>query len=244
MRPLAVIDLGRRAYGDTLELQRALRRQRIAGELTDDLLLLVEHDPVVTLGRGTRATSLPLPPDELRRRGVEVAEVERGGDVTWHGPGQLVGYPILDLSAHRPDLHWYLRQLEQAVIDALGSLDIPAERNPGLTGVWTRGRKIASIGIHVKQWVTLHGFALNVTAELTPFSLIVPCGIQGVTMTSVAAERGGVGDPAALWTETTDRVVEAMGATFGLAPVRAAIAADGSIQPSPAVNGSSRELRR
>jgi lipoate-protein ligase B len=234
MKPLAVIDLGRRAYGETLELQRALRQQRIAGEVTDDLLLLVEHPPVVTLGRGTRATSLPLPPDKLRRRGIEVAEVERGGDVTWHGPGQLVGYPILDLSAHRPDLHWYLRQLEQAVIDALGSLDIPADRNPGLTGVWTRGRKIASIGIHVKQWVTLHGFALNVTAELTPFSLIVPCGIQGVTMTSVAAERGGADDPAALWTETTNRVVEAFGATFGLAPVRAAIAADGAITPAPA----------
>lgn len=223
MRPLAVIDLGRRAYGETLELQRALRQQRIAGTVTDDMLLLVEHDPVVTLGRGTRATSLPLPPDELRRRGVEVAEVERGGDVTWHGPGQLVGYPILDLTAHRPDLHWYLRQLEQAMIDALGNLNISAERNPGLTGVWTGGRKIASIGIHVKQWVTLHGFALNVTAELTPFSWIVPCGIQGVTMTSVAAERGGADDPAALWTETTDRVVEAFGATFGLEPVKAAI---------------------
>jgi lipoyl(octanoyl) transferase len=169
-----------------------------------------------------------------------VAEAERGGDVTWHGPGQLVGYPILDLSAHRQDLHWYLRQLEQAIIDALGSLGIPAERNAGLTGVWTRGRKIASIGIHVKQWVTLHGFALNVTAELTPFSLIVPCGIQGVMMTSVAAERGRADDPTALWTETTDRVVEALGATFGLAPVKAAIAADGTITPAPAANGASR----
>jgi lipoate-protein ligase B len=194
------------------------------------MLLLVEHEPVVTLGRGTRATSLPLGPDELRGRGLEVVEVERGGDVTWHGPGQLVGYPILDLSVHRRDLHWYLRQLEQAVIDALGALDIEAARNPGLTGVWTRGRKIASIGIHVKQWVTLHGFALNVTADLAQFGLIVPCGIGGVTMTSVAAERGGAGDPATLWGESADRVVEALGATFALAPVRATIGADGAIR--------------
>lgn len=229
MRPLAVIDLGRRAYGETLELQRALRQRRISGEVSDDVLLLVEHEPVVTLGRGTRTTSLPLAPDLLRGRGVEVAEVERGGDVTWHGPGQLVGYPILDLSAHRRDLHWYLRRLEQAVIDALAALEITAGRNPGLTGVWTRGRKIASIGIHVKQWVTLHGFALNVTADLTPFSLIVPCGIAGVTMTSVALERGGAEEPATLWAHSADRVVEAMGATFGLAPVRSTIAPDGTI---------------
>src|SRR4029077_5514948 len=102
--------------------------------------------------------------------------------------GQLVGYPILDLQRHRPDLHWYLRQLEAAMIGGLGRLGIAAERNPGRTGVWTGGRKIASIGIHVKQWVTFHGFALNVSTDLTPFDLIVPCGIQDVVMTSVAKE--------------------------------------------------------
>ena len=116
--------------------------------------------------------------DELRARGADVVEIERGGDVTWHGPGQLVGYPILHLSQHREDLHWYLRTLEQALIDGPGGLDIPAERNPGKTGVWTRGRKIASIGIHVKQWVTLHGFALNVEPDLSWFDAIVPCGIR------------------------------------------------------------------
>ena len=103
--------------------------------------------------------------------------MERGGDVTYHGPGQLVGYPILDLRQHRADLHWYLRRLEERMIQALEALGIPAERNPGLTGVWTGGRKIASIGIHVKQWVTFHGFALNVTTDLSCFDLIVPCGI-------------------------------------------------------------------
>ena len=136
----------------------------MAGELGEDLLLLVEHEPVVTLGRGTR----PAQPAARRRPSSSGAasrwsRSSAAGDVTYHGPGQLVGYPILDFSEHREDLHWYLRQLEAALIAALGTLGVTAERNPGLTGVWTGGRKIASIGIHVKQWVTFHGFALNVS---------------------------------------------------------------------------------
>ena len=192
MKPILVHELGRRRYGEVLELQRTLCRRRVAGELTDDLLLLVEHEPVVTLGRGTRASSLPVPEAVLAARGLEIFEVERGGDVTVHAPGQLVGYPILDLSGWRRDLHWYLRQLEAVLIDALAGLGIGAERNPGKTGVWTGGaaRKIASIGIHVKQWVTMHGFALNVRTELALFDLIVPCGIPDVRMTSVARELG------------------------------------------------------
>ncbi len=214
---LDIRDLGTMPYTETLELQRTLRDQRIAGEQADDVLLLVEHPPVVTLGRGTRATSLPLPPEELARRGVEVVEVERGGDVTYHGPGQLVGYPILDLRAHRQDLHWYLRRLEDVLIQALGQLGIEADRNPGLTGVWTAGRKIGSIGIHVKQWVTLHGFALNVSTDLDPFDLIVPCGIPQVVMTSVAEELLR-DDLDALMRETRERVVDAFRDVFG-APV-------------------------
>ena len=167
--PLDVVDLGHRGYQEVLELQRAMRLGRIVGSVPNDTLLLVEHDPVFTLGRGTVSTSLPLSEDELRHRGAEVVEIERGGDVTWHGPGQLVGYPILDLRTHREDLHWYLRQLEQSLIDALGTLGISAERNPGKTGVWTNGRKIASIGVHVKQWVTLHGFAINIHPDLSWF---------------------------------------------------------------------------
>lgn len=233
--PIGVIDLGRRAYGEALELQRALARRRLAGELSDDLLLLVEHAPVITLGRGTRATSLPLAPALLERRGVEVFEVERGGDVTWHGPGQLVGYPILDLTGHRRDLHWYLRQLEAALIGALATLGIGAERNPGLTGVWTGGRKIASIGIHVKQWVTLHGFALNVTNDLSGFDLIVPCGIRNVVMTSVARERAGGDDPAALWERTRAAVIEAFGEAFGREPVAEVLGPDGTVSSSPAL---------
>ncbi|HEX5385096.1 MAG TPA: lipoyl(octanoyl) transferase LipB [Gemmatimonadales bacterium] len=223
MNPLQVLDLGRRPYAPVLNMQRALCRARIEGTLTDDVLLLVEHDSVVTLGRGARATSLPLPPDELRRRGIAVEDAERGGDVTWHGPGQLVGYPILDLARHRQDVHWYLRQLEAALIDALARLDVHGERAAGLTGVWTAGRKIASIGIHVKRWVTLHGFALNVVGDLGPFELIVPCGIAGVRMTNVAAERGGGDNPAALWRETRAEVVAAIGRAFSLEPMAAAL---------------------
>ena len=211
---LRIEDLGLRPYAEVLETQRELRRKRIAGEITDDVLLLVEHPPVVTLGRGTRAASLPFPPEDLARRGVEVFEVERGGDVTFHGPGQLGGYPILDLRQHRADLHWYRRSLEDVLIRALGRLDIEADRNPGLTGVWTAGRKIASIGIHVKQWVTLHGFALNVTTNLDPFDLIVPCGIKQVVMTSVAEELLRV-EPDGLMAEVRGLVVEAFCEVFG-----------------------------
>ncbi len=214
---LLVADLGRRGYGKVLELQRTLARRRADGELRDDLLLLVEHEPVVTLGRATRAESLPMKPDELRQQGVDVFEIERGGDVTWHGPGQLVGYPILDLSQHREDLHWYLRTLEDALIDGLADLGIPAERNPGFTGVWTAGRKIASIGIHVRRWVTFHGFALNVTNDLSAFDVIVPCGIPDVVMTSVAAE---LGEPpsTALWSRTRNAVIGSLGRSFGRMP--------------------------
>jgi len=215
MTPLRIEDLGRRPYAQVLELQRDLRRRRIEGELGEDVLLLVEHPPVITLGRGTRPSSLPIARAELERRGVEVFEIERGGDVTFHGPGQLVGYPILDLHGHRQDLHWYLRGLEDVLIQALGQLGIEADRNPGLTGVWTAGRKIASIGIHVKQWVTLHGFALNVTTDLDPFDLIVPCGIRQVVMTSVAAELLRT-DSEALMAEVRGSVVGSFCNVFGL----------------------------
>jgi lipoyl(octanoyl) transferase len=215
---LHVCDLGRRRYGEVLALQRALAAQRLSGELADDLLLLVEHEPVVTLGRSTEASSLPLDPDAIARRGTEVFEVERGGDVTWHGPGQLVGYPILDLRAHREDLHWYLRTLEDVLIDALESLGIPADRHPGRTGVWTAGRKIASIGVHAKRWVTYHGFALNVTNTLEGFELIVPCGLHGVVMTSVQVERGGDEDPISLGVLVRARVTTTFARAFARLP--------------------------
>lgn len=219
MPTLDVIDLGRCGYLEALELQRTKRLERLDGTQPNDMLLLVEHEPVYTLGRSTRETSLPISPDLLRRRGATVVEVERGGDVTWHGPGQLVGYPILDLTTHRADLHWYLRTLESALIAALDTLGIQAGTSAGRTGVWTQDRKIASIGIHVKQWVTLHGFALNVHPDLAWFDTIVPCGLAGVTMTSVAKELGGP-DASAWWQPTRTAVVDAFGEAFGRVPRR------------------------
>ncbi len=188
MSELWVVNLGTVPYEDALELQRALARDRISGAIPEDMLLLLEHPPVVTLGRATKARNMISSPEFLASKGVELFEVERGGDVTFHGPGQLVGYPIIDLKRHRLDLHWYLRQVEQALIDTLAAYSISAERNVGFTGVWTNGRKIASIGVHARDWVTWHGFALNVTTDLSYFDLIIPCGIDDVTMTSIERE--------------------------------------------------------
>ena len=221
MLPLRVIDLGRHGYAETLDLQRRLCHERAAADHDlDDVLLLVEHEPVITLGRTTQASSLPITPEAIARHGVGVHEVERGGDVTWHGPGQLVGYPIVDLRRMREDLHWYLRTLEDALIDALEALGIPADRNPGYTGVWTAGRKIASMGVHVKRWVTLHGFALNVVNDLSGFDLIVPCGIQRVVMTSVAAELGGDEPAPLLFARTREAVVGSLGRALQREPLR------------------------
>jgi lipoate-protein ligase B len=189
-RELWVVDCGVRPYGEMLELQRSVAAARIHGDVAQDVLLLVEHPPVVTLGRSSKDAHLLANPEQLRARGIETFEVERGGDVTFHGPGQLVGYPIIDLKRHRQDLHWYLRQVEEVLIRSLESHGIHGERVGGYTGVWTSGRKIASIGVHARDWVTWHGFALNVSTELSYFDLIVPCGIPEVSMTSIQRETG------------------------------------------------------
>jgi lipoate-protein ligase B len=189
-RELWLVNCGIRPFGEMLELQRAVARARISGEIPQDVLLLVEHPPVITLGRSSRDAHLLANPDQLRARGVDVFEVERGGDVTFHGPGQLVGYPIVDLKRHRQDLHWYLRQVEEILIRALARYAVDGARVSKYTGVWTNGRKIASIGVHARDWVTWHGFALNVSTELSYFDLIVPCGIPDVTMTSMQREVG------------------------------------------------------
>ena len=205
-----VLDRGVVPYREALEYQRSLARDRIEGRLDHDVLVLLEHPPVVTLGRGAHAENV------LHDEGIDVVEVERGGDVTYHGPGQLVGYPIFDLRNHRQDLHWYLRTLEQALIEGLAILGIPAERSAGYTGVWTRGRKIASIGVHVKQWVTWHGFALNVTTDLSAFSRIVPCGIPGVEMTSVLRETGNGKRETELQDESRAAVIRGFERAFGV----------------------------
>jgi lipoyl(octanoyl) transferase len=194
-------------YAEALELQRQLARARISGALSEDALLLMEHPSVVTLGRSSKPAHLLASSELLASRGVELFEVERGGDVTFHGPGQLVGYPIVDLKRHKRDLHWYLRRVEESLIIALRAIGIEADRNPGLTGVWTHGRKIASIGVHARDWVTWHGFALNVETDLSFFDLIVPCGIESVVMTSIHRERGNLAP-------TIDRVATVVGQAF------------------------------
>jgi lipoyl(octanoyl) transferase len=191
-RELWVVRLGRMGYEEALEYQREVARQRITGAIPQDVLILVEHPPVVTLGRSSKEKNLISTPAFLASKGVELFEVERGGDVTFHGPGQLVGYPIIDLKRHRQDLHWFLRSVEEALIRTLGEYGISGERSTGFTGVWTNGRKIASIGVHARDWVTWHGFALNVTTDLSYFDFIVPCGISGVEMTSIVKELPGL----------------------------------------------------
>lgn len=206
--------LGVMPYATALDLQREVARARIAGTIAEDVLLLVEHPPVVTMGRSAKEQHLLASAELLAARGVERFDVERGGDVTFHGPGQLVGYPIIDLKRHKRDLHWYLRQVEEALIVALADFGIPGERSVGQTGVWTQGRKIASIGVHARDWVTWHGFALNVTTDLSYFELMVPCGIQSVTMTSISRE---MADNSGLTMNRVEAsVVEAFGSVFEL----------------------------
>ncbi len=236
MRDLWYSHLGVRPYAEVLDLQRRAAAARISGELPQDYLFLVEHPSVITLGRAARDPANRLfTPELLQARGVELFEVERGGDVTFHGPGQLVGYPIIDLNRHKLDLHWYLRQVEEVLIRALARFDIEGERSAGQTGVWTQGRKIASIGVHARQWVTWHGFALNVTTDLSYFDLMVPCGIAGVTMTSVQAEMERRGERVesvhALGDAVAREVLARAGDVFDLTPVERSFESSPSVAP-------------
>lgn len=163
------------SYPDALEWQRSLLQQRVYNPSLDDVLILLEHPPVYTLGQGA---SLEFVKFDLDKKEHNVHRVERGGEVTYHCPGQLVGYPILNLQHYCKDLHWYLRQLEEVLIRVLAVYGLKGDRLPGLTGVWLEGRKVAAIGIKVSRWITMHGFALNVCPDLTGFEQIVPCGIS------------------------------------------------------------------
>jgi len=197
---LLVEDWGLVPYADALQRQEAALEERRRGERPDTLFLL-EHPPVLTLGRGSRAENLLASPESLRARGIEVFEARRGGDVTYHGPGQLVGYPVLDLAARNErDLHGYLRSLEEVLVGAVARLGIRARTLSGCTGVFVGEgearpggfpRKLASIGVGARGWVTWHGFALNVDLQPGAFDDIVPCGLQGVEMTSLARELPG-----------------------------------------------------
>jgi lipoyl(octanoyl) transferase len=199
MRPLEVRRLGLVDYRVALAEQAALVNDRQAGRI-DDVLLFVEHPPVVTLGvrRGGRA-HIVASPTALASRGIEVFETGRGGDVTYHGPGQIVGYPILDLKPDRCDVHRYVRDLEEVLIRAAREFSVDARRVQGLTGVWVQEQKLAAIGVRLSRWVTSHGFAMNLDTDLQDFELIVPCGIADRGVTSLqrlgcTATRGDVED--------------------------------------------------
>jgi lipoyl(octanoyl) transferase len=189
-RPLRVLRLGRLRYGVALELQRRLVEDRRSGRLPDTLLL-IEHNPVITYGRNAKPAHRLRSNEELQAMGVECFATGRGGDVTYHGPGQLVAYPILNLAPDRCDVHGYVRDLEEVMIRICADFGVKAGRLPGLTGTWVGGRKIGAIGERISQWVTCHGFALNVCNDLTPFQWIVPCGIHDRGVTSLANERKG-----------------------------------------------------
>lgn len=187
---IEVSHLGRTRYAEAWELQRQLFDLSLKG-VVGDLLLLTEHEPVYTLGKGGDENHLLASDAELSRDGTEVFRIDRGGDITYHGPGQIVGYPIINLQHFTPDIHWYLRQLEEVIIRSLASYGISGEREEGLTGVWVRGEKIAALGVKVSRWTTMHGFALNVSTDLRKFARIIPCGIfhKGVTSMELSANR-------------------------------------------------------
>lgn len=171
------------SYPAALDWQRSLLKERVNNPSLDDVLILLEHPPVYTLGQGARLEFLKFDPDKTN---WDVYRVERGGEVTYHCPGTLVGYPILNLQHYRKDLHWYLRQLEEVLIRVLAVYGLKGSRLPGLTGVWLKGIKVAAIGIKVSRWITMHGFALNVCPDLTGFERIVPCGISDKKVGSLA----------------------------------------------------------
>ena len=214
-RPLEVRHLGLVPYGEALALQERLVKER-RDQLVPDQLLLLEHPHVVTLGASTQSQHLLLSPEALKAKGIGLFDVGRGGDVTYHGPGQLVGYPILDLKPDRKDLHGYLRDLEEVLITALGGFGIEAKREEGLTGVWVPGGKLAAIGVRVSSgWISSHGFALNVAPDLSYYSTIVPCGIQDRPVTSMSR----ILDRAVSVEEVVPEVLGAFEKVFNRAPV-------------------------
>jgi len=207
VRPLGVVP-----YAEAPELQAQLVRQRRAGEIPDTLLLL-EHPHVITLGTGSHPEHVLADEHERTSRGIELYRTGRGGDVTYHGPGQLVGYPILDLKPDRCDLHRYLRDIEGALIDVLADFGLTATRIEGLTGVWVEDRKLAAIGVRVSSgWITSHGFALNVSTDLSYFDAIVPCGIRDHAVGSISGELGRT----VPMSEAEDVVVRRFTERFGL----------------------------
>ncbi|HEX7049616.1 MAG TPA: lipoyl(octanoyl) transferase LipB [Longimicrobiales bacterium] len=238
MRGLEVHRLGVVPYAEAVRIQEELVRRRRAGEVPDQLLLL-EHPHVITLGTSAHAENVLVAEEERRLLGIELFETGRGGDVTYHGPGQLVGYPILDLKPDRRDLHRYVRDIEEVLIRALGDFGVAAGRKPGLTGVWVADEKIAAIGVRVSSgWITSHGFALNVATRLDYFDAIVPCGIREYGVTSLAR---AVAEPVSL-----DDVAHVVGARFAEVFGRAVVqgAGDGPLRRGYVSGGANSSKSR
>jgi lipoyl(octanoyl) transferase len=214
MRELEVIRLGRIRYKDAMERMDARVKARLE-QTAPDTLFLLEHEPVLTMGRRANETNIKVPKTFLESRGVELYETGRGGDVTYHGPGQIVGYPVLDLRPDRCDVRRYVADLEEVMIRTAGEYGIAAGRVPGLIGAWVEAtRKVGAIGVRISHWVTSHGFALNVSTDLSAFDLIVPCGIKDKSVTSLSKEAKREVD-----LEDAMRVVEdQVCAVFGYAP--------------------------
>ncbi len=206
-----LLDLGLVAYKEAWSIQQRLHAQRVAGQIPDTLLF-VEHPPVITLGKAFQPQHLLFPTEFYAQHGIEVIPTDRGGDVTCHNPGQLVGYPIFDVRAHGADLHRYLRQIEEVLIRTLDTYGISATRCEGYTGVWVGEEKIAAIGIKVARWVSMHGFALNVNNDLSLFQMIVPCGILDKGVTSLSRL---LGHPVPM-DEVKTRVAEQFESVFGV----------------------------
>ena len=179
-----ILDLGLSDYNDTWELQKKLQSKRILGEI-EDHLLLVEHPPVFTLGKNASKQHIINDSED-----VSIIQTDRGGNITFHGPGQLVCYPILDLNHYKRSITWYMRELEQLIIDVLGEYDIKASRKKGLTGTWVKDKKIAALGVRISRWVTMHGFSLNINPDLNFYKNIIPCGIKEYGVTSMAKIMG------------------------------------------------------
>ncbi len=212
MNKLNIVKLGITDYNQAHELQKRLMREHIEGRGTNTLLLL-QHNPVITIGRSGGKNNILVSEAALAKAGIQVCEIERGGDVTYHGPGQLTGYPIIDLRGFKKDAHWYLRQLEEVVIRVLAEYGIVGERVDDYTGVWVGNEKIAAIGVAIRRWITYHGFAFNVHPDLSHFGMITPCGITDKGITSLEKLLGCKTD----MEEVTDRTVSAFAEVFDVA---------------------------
>ena len=217
MQPLQIVDLGLISFTDAYALQQRIASARKAGAI-DDVLLLCQHPHVITLGRNGKRENLLASESVLRQKGVEFHATNRGGDITYHGPGQIVGYPILDLSRIKQDVHWYVRTLEEVMIRASADFGVTAYRIPGKTGIWVAAtpaeEKLAAIGVHISRWVTSHGFAFNVSTDLRYFDLIVPCGIAERKATSLEK----LLNRSVLLNEAAPRLIEHFSELFFLAP--------------------------